>query len=175
MTLSEYLSTPEVVLPQELIDGVLRVADAPLVHHQRTVLKLALALERYLGPRAAGEVFIAPVDVILDADRPLVLQPDLLVVSNERSAIVRERIYGAPDVVVEVLSPLPRIGALQERVQWFAHYGVREIWLYDQSRRQMRVLECGDGSVRRSTPFEGHEEVRSAVLPDFRPLVAMLC
>ena len=142
MTLAEYFDTPETMLPQELIYGAMRVADAPFVSHQRVVLRLALAMERHVAAEGLGEVFLAPIDVVFDADRALVLQPDLLFVSRQRSDIVRERIYGTPDLVVEVLSPRPRVGELDERVQWFAQYGVREIWLYHQIERQMHVLAC---------------------------------
>jgi Uma2 family endonuclease len=167
MTLAEYFSTPETTLPQELIYGAMRVADAPLVNHQRVVFRLALALQRHVEQENLGEILLAPTDVILDAGRALVLQPDLLFVSHERSSIVRERVYGPPDLVIEVLSPRPRIGALDERVRWFAEYGVREIWLYEQSRRQMRVLECRDGKVARSTTVEAGDPMRSGILPDF--------
>ncbi|MBK9241221.1 MAG: Uma2 family endonuclease [Acidobacteria bacterium] len=64
-----------------------------------------------------------------DRAQALVLQPDLLFVSASRGDIVTDRIHGAPDLVIEVLSPRPRIGELDERVGWFARYGVREIWL----------------------------------------------
>ncbi|HUF47771.1 MAG TPA: Uma2 family endonuclease [Vicinamibacterales bacterium] len=165
MTLAEYFDTPETLVPQELIYGALRVADAPFVHHQRAVLSLALALERHVSGERLGEVLVAPVDVVLDAERALVLQPDLLFVSRARSDIVRDRVYGAPDLVIEVLSPRPRIGALNERVEWFARYGVREIWLYDQAKRRMHVLVCRDGQVVRSAVLVTSDRVRSGVLP----------
>ena len=63
-----------------------------------------------------GEVLPAPMDVVLDYANALVVQPDLLFVSNDRREIITDRVYGAPDMVVEVLSPRPRIGKLDERV-----------------------------------------------------------
>jgi Uma2 family endonuclease len=165
MTLHEYMATPETVLPQELVFGVLRVADAPFVSHQRIVFALATALQAHIDENTEGEVLIAPIDVILDEERALVLQPDLLFVSRERAGIVRERVYGAPDLVVEILSPHPRIGKLEERVNWFAHYGVREIWLCHQGARRLDVLSCQDGRVVSSESFGTHQPVRSDVLP----------
>jgi Uma2 family endonuclease len=165
MTVDEYLATPETVLPRELIFGTLRVAEAPLVNHQRTVFALARALHAHVDEHGAGEVIISPVDVVLDRVGGLVLQPDLLVVSSDRSAIVGDRIEGAPDLVIEVLSPTPRIGRLDERVAWFAQHGVREMWLYDQGPRLLTVLECSGGRVSATRRFESHEPVRSQVLP----------
>ena len=167
MTLREYFATPEVLLPQELIDGGIRVADAPFVSHQRVVLQLAIALHGHAREVHAGEVFVAPIDVVFDRERPLVLQPDLLFVSRERLDIVHDRIYGAPDLVVEVLSPRPRIGELDERVAWFAEYGVREIWLYSQLDRQLHVLGCDDGRVQWRTTCDAETPPPSGVLPDF--------
>jgi Uma2 family endonuclease len=175
MTLHEYLATPESVLPQDLIFGTLRVAEAPLVPHQRTVLRLAVALRSLVLRHQLGEVLIAPTDVILDAERALVVQPDLLFVSSTRADIVRDRVYGAPDLVVEVLSPHPRIGQLDERVGWFAQYGVREIWLYSQPDRTMHVLACANGHVISDEAFTWDRVVQSAVLPDIEwPLGSMV-
>lgn len=167
MTLEEYLATPETVLPRELVYGTLRVADAPFVSHQRVVFALARGLQEHAEEHDAGEVLIAPIDVILDRERGLVLQPDLLFVSRDRSDIVHERIYGAPDLVVEVLSPNPRMGKLDERVGWFAKYGVREIWLYHQNARRLDLLTCEAGRVASTDIFERHQRVRSNVLPLF--------
>lgn len=170
MTLQEYFNTPETVLPQELIDGAVRAADAPFVSHQRVVLRLALALQAHLDSRETavqGEVLMAPVDVVLDVHRPLVLQPDLLFVSSDREQIVLDRIYGPPDLVVEVLSPHPRIGDLAQRVDWFAQYGVREIWLYDQIVRRLDVLQCRNGRVSSRVSLESGP-IESTVFPDLR-------
>ena len=174
MTLSEYFQTPETTLPRELIDGVLRVADAPFVSHQRVVLRLAMAMQQHVERTGNGEVLVAPVDVVLDPDRPLVVQPDLLYVSTERSSIVDDRVYGAPDLVIEVLSPRPRIGDLNERVEWFATYGVREIWLYDQLKRALDILECDGGAVREASTFGEPAQIASGVLPGFAPSMLSL-
>jgi Uma2 family endonuclease len=167
MTSREYLNTPESLVPTELIYGKLRVADSPLVPHQRVVMDLSLALFGHVQERRVGEVLVAPIDVILDVDRALVVQPDLLFVSNERSSIVTDRIHGAPDLVVEVLSPNPRIGELGERLDWFARYGVRECWLVHQLQRWVEVLNFDDGKVIARTSFHERAPIRSRVLPEF--------
>ena len=140
MTTEEYLQSPETVLPRELAYGELRVADSPSVSHQRVVLELMLALVPFVRQKQLGEVLIAPMDVILDFDNALVVQPDLLFVSNERRQIIGDRIYGAPDLVIEVVSPNTRIGRLEEHVGWFAPYGVSECWLVNTDQRNIAML-----------------------------------
>jgi Uma2 family endonuclease len=143
------------------------VADAPFVNHQRVLLKLAMALIDHVERWSAGEVFIAPIDVILGRDPALVVQPDLLFVSSGRLGMVQERIYGAPDLVIEILSPHPRIGQIDERFHRYVEHGVREIWVYHQPERHMEILSCDGGSVvaRRLVGWE--DRIESSVLPPF--------
>jgi Uma2 family endonuclease len=164
MTTSEYLQTPETVLPRELAYGVLRVADSPIVPHQRVVGDLYLALAPFVRDRRLGEVLLAPMDVVLDFDGALVVQPDLLFVAEERRHIVADRVYGAPDLVIEVLSPQPRIGRLDERLGWFARYGVRECWLVNLPTRQVSVLALTPSGVASRTLVSESEPIPSAVL-----------
>jgi Uma2 family endonuclease len=171
MTTLEYLETPETVLPSELAFGVLRVADSPSATHQRAVGDLFLELAPFVRDRGLGEVLIAPMDVVLDFDRALVVQPDLLFVSSARRHIIVDRVYGAPDLVVEVLSPYPRIGRLEDRLMWFARYGVRECWIVRLAERRLEVLTLDQRGVVTTTAFEPGSHIRSTVLPEFaRPL-----
>lgn len=175
MTTEEYLQSPETVLPRELAFGELRVADSPSVSHQRVVLELMLALVPFVRQKQLGEVLIAPMDVILDFDNALVVQPDLLFVSNERRQIIGDRIYGAPDLVIEVVSPNTRIGRLEEHVGWFARYGVSECWLVNTDQRNIAMLSLAWGpastenaGVSARTLYKGAQPVASNVLKELR-------
>lgn len=166
MTTAEYLQTPETVLPRQLAYGVLRVADSPTVNHQRAVRRLVFALGNHVREMRAGELLFAPMDVVLDSKAHVVVQPDLLFVAHGRGGIVSDRVYGAPDLVVEVLSPHPRIGRLEELVGWYAKYGVRECWLVNLAQRQIVVLQFAGGAVSGRSLHESRENVTSTVLPD---------
>lgn len=168
MTTAEYLQTPETVVPHELIYGRLRVADSPAVPHQRLVGDLFVALRTHVYEHRLGEVILSAMDVILDGPRALIVQPDLLFVSSERSDIVRDHVWGAPDLVVEVLSPHHRMGRLDERLGWFAEYGVRECWLVHQVDRRVEVLRFENGEVAARAVFTRNEPIVSGVLPGFR-------
>jgi Uma2 family endonuclease len=139
------------------------VAESPIVRHQRVVRDLTIALTAFARERQIGEVLPAPMDVVLDRAANLVVQPDVLFVSAERDDIVTDRIEGAPDLVVEVLSPRPRIGQVEEKVTWYARYGVRECWLVDLARRQIAVLTLADRRVLDRALIGSEEHVRSAV------------
>ena len=167
MTTAEYLATPENLLPQELAFGVWRVAESPTPRHQEAVLALTLALHDHARSHHVGTVWLSPLDVILDDDRALVVQPDLFVISNERAHILTDRVRGAPDLVVEVLSPQPRVGDINERVQWFAEYDVHECWIVHQVERWMDVLTFEGGKTTMRRRFEADDRIESRVLPEF--------
>jgi len=68
------------------------------------------------------------------------------------------------DLVVEVLSPNPRIGQTEERVEWFGDYGVRECWLVHQHRRDLTVIDL---ATKDQSVFAARERIKSLVLPEF--------
>jgi len=167
MTLDEYLRTRETLLPQELAFGALRVADSPLPRHQQAVFAIARALDAHVRERHLGQVWTSPLDVILDEPLALVVQPDLFFVSHERASIISDRVRGAPDLIVEVLSPRPRIGDLDQRVGWFARYGVRECWIYHQPERVLEILTLSGGGVLATSRLDERDPISSTVLPHF--------
>ena len=168
MSVSEYFRTPVTVLPQELAYGVMRVAEAPLAPHQSAVADFFRALDTHVREHRLGKMWLSPIDVVLDEVKAVVVQPDLLFIAEENSWMVTDRVRGGPDLVIEVLSPHPRIGRLEERVAWFAEYGVRECWLLRQDERVVEVLTLSRGSVIASTRFTRNAPIVSAVLPNFR-------
>lgn len=167
LTTAEYLQTAESLRVQELIFGTLRVADSPTARHQDLLLELAVLMRVFVGQHKLGRVCIAPLDVILDPARALIVQPDLFFVSRARLDIITDRVWGAPDLVVEVLSPHPRIGSLEDRLQYFAVYGVRECWLFHQLTREIEVLELTAFGVKSRRTCRAVDRIHSSVLKDF--------
>jgi Uma2 family endonuclease len=167
MTTIEYLQTPESLLPVQIAYGEFQVADAPTPRHQDAVKRYLLALDPFVEERRLGEVWLAPLDVILDAERALVVQPDLLFISKERAYILQDRVRGAPDMVLEVVAPHPRVGQLEERLGWYARYGVRECWVVRLFERRLDIVSCADGVIARRTVFGWDDPIESEVLPNF--------
>ncbi|MGE0866423.1 MAG: Uma2 family endonuclease [Vicinamibacterales bacterium] len=167
LTTSEYLQTAETLRVQELIFGTVRLEESPSPRHQDLLLEMAVLLRVFAGQHRLGSVWIAPLDVILDPGRALIVQPDLFFISNKRQDIITDRIWGAPDMVLEVMSPNPRIGDLQERIRWFCEYGVRECWLVHQLTREIEVLQLARRGVESRRTYRGIERLESTVLPFF--------
>src|SRR4029079_706964 len=90
LTVDEYFRTPETLRPAELVYGALRVAESPSVRHQQAVGAFFLALSHHLRARRLGHVLLSPMDVVLDYERALIVQPDLLFVSKARAHILKQ-------------------------------------------------------------------------------------
>ncbi len=132
---------------RELIEGEFYVVPAPNTRHQRTSMKLGKSLDDYVENNALGEVFAAPTDVVLSEED--VVQPDILFVSAERSEIITpDNIRGAPDLVVEILSPSTANRDRQEKSDLYARYGVGEYWIVDPEEESVRVFELGSQGYR---------------------------
>ena len=138
LTYDDYCNTPDEVR-YELLDGVLVMTPAPRVRHQRALRKLGTRLDRFLEEHSLGEVFLPPCDVVLsDTD---VVQPDLLFVSNERAHIItEENVGGAPDLIVEILSPATAERDRTFKRALYAKHGVQEYWLVDTDAKTVTVL-----------------------------------
>jgi Uma2 family endonuclease len=124
----------------ELIDGVpYMMAPGPTAIHQKVVLAIASQLEFYLKGKSC-EVFSAPFDVRLNADESddTVVQPDVLVVCDA-SKIEKAGVKGAPDLVVEVLSPRAESYDSTLKLEKYMKAGVKECWLVDIENRIVRV------------------------------------
>lgn len=167
MNALEYYSTPETTLPAELAFGTLTVRDAPSVGHQEAVGSFFGALRDHVRRYALGRVWVAPLDVVLDEGAALIVQPDVTYVTRNRGGIVRRRIYGAPDLVVEILSPHPRVGDFERRLGWFASYGVQECWAYHQPAQRLEIVEFEERRIARRRWIERDDSIDSRCLPAF--------
>jgi len=142
----DYLKLPEKEgYSYEVLDGVLVKDPSPNVFHQRIVPRLWSVLDKYFKTvDVGGEVFIAPLDVTLGSYT--VVQPDLLYVSGRRSELVRfERIDGAPDLVVEVIS---KPGTGKDRIRKKKIYqdsGIQHYWMIDPAERTLECYSLRDG------------------------------
>lgn len=126
-TYEDYLKTPDDER-YELIEGDLIMTPSPTTKHQRISRKLEFFIEKHVVENNLGEVFYAPYDVHLDNEN--VLQPDILFVSKERTAIINEKnIKGVPDLVIEILSESTAYRDVIQKKKLYARFGVKEYWI----------------------------------------------
>ena len=119
----------------ELVHGEIVVSPSPFADHAWIVSFLHIALGNFAHSRSLGVVFGGPVDVILASD--VVYVPDICFVSQGRLGIVRDRIYGPPELCVEVISESNRTHDTVVKYSDYAKYGVEEYWLVDPREREI--------------------------------------
>ncbi|BBB91713.1 MAG TPA: Uma2 family endonuclease [Methylomusa anaerophila] len=153
--------------PYQLIGGELVMAPSPGKRHQKILLKLAIAFERFIENNNSGELFIAPRDVYLAAKETY--QPDILFIAGERVEISAEdKVNGAPDLVVEILSPSTAYYDLRKKYKVYEKYGVKEYWIVDPEENSVEVYQLSDGKFVPAARAEGTGVVDSVLLPGFR-------
>ena len=144
-TYQDYQHTPE-DQRYELLDGELIMAPAPNLGHQQISVSLGARLYTFVQKQDLGKVFHAPCDVVLSNTD--VVQPDLLFVSHERAHLLLggANVLGAPDLVVEILSPSTAGRDRTLKRSLYAKHGVQEYWLVDPDARTVTVLWLDEGA-----------------------------
>jgi Uma2 family endonuclease len=137
-TYEDYAQLPEGSTHQ-LINGELVMTPAPGIIHQKVSGRLEFALREFVSREELGEVLDAPTDVLFsDTDT---FQPDILFVPKRRLRIItEEKVEGAPDLIVEVLSPTTGYYDLTYKKSVYESSGVKEYWLVDPHQGTVEVL-----------------------------------
>lgn len=164
-TVEDYRALPELGPRRELIAGELVSVPSPSRRHQDLVWELGGRLRAFVRGADLGYVGGSPLDVFLGEHD--VVQPDLLVVTKARlDRLADDGVHGAPDLVVEVLSPSTRQLDVGSKKRLYARHGVREYWIVDAHERTITVhdLEAGADAAR---AFVAGQEATSSVLPGF--------
>lgn len=173
-TYSEFARLPsEGSTRHEVIEDELVVTPAPTLRHQRIATDLVTLLNTFIQEHGLGEVYSAPVDVLLaEGDY---LEPDIVFVREERSDLLSDRgVEGPPDLVVEITSPSTADRDRGLKLERYRHFAVAEYWIVDPAERSIEIWSLADGADApvvhgpsdrlRWTPVEGG--------PTFEVLVA---
>jgi len=160
----DYLRLPHDDKRYEIIEGVLYVANAPSIEHQFAVFKVAFHLELHVAKDALGLVLPAPTEVHLsETTRPV--QPDVLFIRADRQPPLGAQFFaGAPDLIVEVISP----GSirLDRHIKFDAYEraGVLEYWLVDPKARLVEVYTLSNGEYALFGQYTNEELIESKEL-----------
>ena len=151
----------------ELFDGEIMKRSAPSLIHQRISRKLLGKMDAYIEEKKLGEVFSAPVDLNLDEHNAF--QPDLAFISKERSFLIEDGDYikGAPDLVVEIISP----GTVKKdrviKKDLCERFAVREYWLVDPLNKGIEIYIMQEDKYVLHDLQEISGKINSTVLTGF--------
>ena len=159
-TLDDYYRIPNDVRA-ELIDGRLFYMQSPTSAHQNIIGELYFATRLFIKEKnGTCQPFMAPLDVQLDCDDKTMIQPDFMIICD-REKIWEDRIYGAPDFVVEVLSPSTRKRDTDVKLLKYKNAGVREYWIVDfEKERIICYFFEEDGLIPNIYTFQNEVPVR---------------
>lgn len=163
LTANDYYAMQDDGKRYELIDGELYEMPSPSPLHQDILQNLFMLLHG-LVHATGGRLYVAPLDVYLSAHR--VVQPDLLILLPERTGLVTRRgVEGAPNLVIEVLSPSNTQHDRERKLRLYAEAGVSEVWYVSPEMELIEVLVLRDGRYEVHTRAGRDEPVTSTVLP----------
>lgn len=162
-TYEDYCRLPEGA-PYQLIGGKLVMTPSPTPYHQMVSMKLELQMATYVLEKGLGIVLHAPLDVYLDETETY--QPDIIFISNERLNIIEEKcIKGAPDLVVEILSPNTGYYDLRSKYKVYEKKGVQEYWIVDPQVKSIQIFRLQEGKFVLDQEVEEQGVVKSRVIP----------
>lgn len=152
-TVDDFYAFPDDILV-ELIDGVVYHMNTPSVAHQEIVAEISYLLKDYIVKnKGKCKVFTSPLSVQLDCDDKTMVLPDIVVICD-KDKITPRCIYGAPDMVVEVLSPSTRRYDMTTKMAKYMNAGVREYWIVDLDKKKILVYNWEQEEFPRIYGFE---------------------
>ena len=173
LTHYDYREMPEGPPYYQLIEGELCMSPSPNRAHQRILTNIFAAISWHVAKTRAGEIYVAPFDVFLTDLN--VYQPDLVFISKERKSILTDQgAEGAPDLVVEILSP--RSAKLDRGVKRdiYARTGVQELWIVDPDHQQVEVFNLPENADTPLATYTRRQKLRSRILAKFSMPVAQI-
>lgn len=157
LTYEDYAAIPNDRNRYEILEGDLFVTPAPTSQHQRVSRNLQFAIHQFVTQRALGEIFNAPIDLILEATT--VAQPDLVFVSRAWWSIVTTRgIEGVPDLVVEILSPATAKTDQTTKARVYARHRIPHYWIVDPEARVLEAYELSGDVYRLAARASGESD-----------------
>jgi Uma2 family endonuclease len=145
-TYEDYLELPDDGKRYEIIDGELYMSTAPTTNHQRIAGNFFGLLFIYLRSHPIGILMSAPLEVFFSKTN--LAQPDVVFISNERQNVVKaEHVKGAPDLVIEVLSPGTEKRHRTVKLKMYAKFGVGEYWMAKENTATGEIFRLRDGEL----------------------------
>ncbi len=164
-TVADYAALPDDGEQYELIGGEIIMVPTPSTFHQDILTHLIETIGPIVRQRRLGKILPSPVNVF--ATEHDVYQPDLLFVRRNNLGIFKmDGVHGAPDFVIEILSPSNAYYDLRQKKSVYERIGVREYWIVDPMERS---IDCFQNSANAFVPVESNKQtgrICSAQIPE---------
>ncbi len=149
-------SLPEGTLCQ-LINNQLIMSPVPIILHQVTLNEINIEISNFLRKNNLGKVFIAPLDVYFSDEN--IFQPDIIFVKNENAnKIKRKGLIGAPDLVIEILSPSTSQLDYEAKKLVYERFGVEEYFIVDPNTKSVDSFFLKEGKFYKQKDSTGRIE-----------------
>jgi Uma2 family endonuclease len=171
LTVHDYRELPDGPPYFQLIEGEIYMSPSPNWFHQQIITNLARIFLRHLGKKEIGNFFFAPLDTYLTDLN--VYNPDVLFVSKERRSLLGEHgVDGAPDFVVEVLSPRTARFDRGAKRDIYGRTGVRELWIVDPELKTVQVFRFAESADAPVATYGPKQKFTSPIFPGLSVSVA---
>ena len=161
-TYEDYARLPEGA-PYQLIGGELIMTPAPTPYHQYISGNIYSVLKGFVEGNNLGQVYYSPIDVYFEETETY--QPDIIFISKERLDIIKEtKIEGAPDLVIEILSPATAYYDLKKKFKIYEKHGVKEYWIVDPEEKSIEIYQNEGGQFRLIQTAKEKDTVNSPLL-----------
>lgn len=173
ITYEEYRALPEDGNRYEVVVGELLMTAAPRIQHQNVSANLQFILETFIRANDWGKLYAAPVEVFLgDED---IVEPDLVCVSHARRDIIKElNIVGAPDLVVEILSPSTSRADRVLKAKAYARHRVPHYWIIDPDAQTIEAFQLEGETYRLVAAHAEDETFEPSLFPGLKIALAEL-
>ncbi|HVY61655.1 MAG TPA: Uma2 family endonuclease [Planctomycetota bacterium] len=172
-TVEDFDALPDTGPQYQLVDGELMEMTVPTTWHQEFLWRLGARMRLYVEERRLGRVLGAPIGVYLSQRD--VFQPDLFFLSSARDERFEKKgIIGAPELIVEVLSPSTRRLDLGRKRETYAMHGVHELWVADVERETIAVYELQKDPETPVRTLARGDTLTTPLIPGFGAEVTML-
>jgi Uma2 family endonuclease len=159
LTYEDYLEFPNDGRRYEILEGELMMTPAPSPQHQDVSINLEFFLYAHIRRFGLGKLFHAPFDVIMS--NISIVQPDILFISVEKLSSITERGFeGAPDLVVEILSPATQRYDRINKLKIYASHGVKWYWLVSPHEKTLEEFELQEGGYTLRQAHSGNDSFK---------------
>lgn len=167
-TYEDWLKFPDDGWKYEIIDGVLYMTPPPAINHQRSSSQLFVAMFKHIADYKLGEVLPAPCGVRLP-NQPVPVEPDIIFVKKDRLDIIGANyVEGAPDLLVEILSPSNANYDRETKFELYEKAGVSEYWLVDYQAKTVEVFTLVEGDYTLAGKYTVGDTLVSGQLEGFK-------